>query len=280
MGEEWGKQLAHWGFNVILQGRNRSKLEAVRSSILSAPHPHHAAGDAVDVRLLVCEATVWPNAGLDAGLDEILSDESIRLTVVINNLGTNSGHFPRLDEETQEEMSSVIISNALFPAEVCRRTLPALKRHQPSLLSNVTSIGAWAPPPFVSPYTGTKGFDVSFSRSLYNEMRVDDGASPGGFAPFDVDVCCLAPGQVVSGMHHGPRTLMVPTSAEWTASAIAALKSTWWQPRPPALLIPYRWHYWANVVTSMLPSWVINTIATQVALGLREDYRREQGKNK
>lgn len=52
----------------------------------------------------------------------------------------------------------------------------------------------------LSPYIGTKGFDVSFSRSVYNEMAVEK-------AP--VDVVCMAPGQVVSGMNSGPATIMV-----------------------------------------------------------------------
>lgn len=54
--------------------------------------------------------------------------------------------------------------------------------------------------PSLSPYIGTKGFDVSFSRSVYNEMAVEKA---------QVDVVCIAPGQVVSGMNSGPATIMV-----------------------------------------------------------------------
>ena len=120
IGEEWVLQLAALGFNIIAQGRSRPKLELVRSSIL-ARHP------AIDVRLLVTEATIWPNEPLVKGLTSLLEDTSIRLTIVINNLGTVSTGFPLLEEETSESVAAVITSNAIFPAEVARLSLPSLK---------------------------------------------------------------------------------------------------------------------------------------------------------
>lgn len=260
IGEEWVLQLAALGFNIIAQGRSRPKLELVRSSIL-ARHP------AIDVRLLVTEATIWPNEPLVKGLTSLLEDTSIRLTIVINNLGTVSTGFPLLEEETSESVAAVITSNAIFPAEVARLSLPSLKRHQPSLLCTVTSLGAWNPPPYLSPYAGTKGFDVSFSRSLWNEMAIERQ---------QVDVVCLAPGQVVSGMHKYPPTLMAPLASVWTQSAVNALRSTWWTPRPPPVVIPYRWHYWGQMLGQWSPSWLSDTIARGIASKLKQDYWEEK----
>lgn len=47
---------------------------------------------------------------------------------------------------------------------------------------------------------GTKGFDVAFSRSLRNEMACENA---------NVDVVCMVPGQVQSGMCLEPESLMV-----------------------------------------------------------------------
>lgn len=52
----------------------------------------------------------------------------------------------------------------------------------------------------LSPYGGAKAYMLNFSRSLYNEMACENA---------QVDVVCLAPGQVVSGMNEGPPTAMV-----------------------------------------------------------------------
>jgi 17beta-estradiol 17-dehydrogenase / very-long-chain 3-oxoacyl-CoA reductase len=55
----------------------------------------------------------------------------------------------------------------------------------------------------LSPYCGTKGFDVAFSKSLWNEMQCEK---------VQVDVVCMVPGQVVSGMNLGPPSTMVSIS--------------------------------------------------------------------
>lgn len=259
------------GFNLIIQGRNRSKLEKVKSAILVR------VPEAI-IRLLVTEATIYPNEALTTGLTEMLQAPDVRLTVVINNLGTVSTGLPLLEEETSSTLAQVIISNAFFPAEISRITLPHLKRHQPSLLGVVTSLGAWNPPPFLSPYAGTKGFDVSFSRALWNEMAVERQ---------QVDVVCLAPGQVVSGMHRHPPTLMAPTSEKWTSDAISSLAPlpwwyswsapvSWWTGRPPPVVIPYRWHRWGQRMSEWVPKWFSDNAARAVALGLKQDYKREQ----
>lgn len=140
MGEEWALQLADLGFNVIIQGRSSSKLEKVKSNILER-------SPKCDVILLITEATIYPNPALSQGLSKILKDEEIRLTIVINNLGVVSEGYPRLEDESTEEMAQVIIANTFFPAEVTRITVPYLKKFGPSLLVTVTSMGFKAPPP-------------------------------------------------------------------------------------------------------------------------------------
>jgi len=52
----------------------------------------------------------------------------------------------------------------------------------------------------LSPYCGTKGFDVSFSRSLHNEMICEKR---------QVDIVCMVPGQVSSNMCLEPVSRMV-----------------------------------------------------------------------
>ncbi|PWN44468.1 NAD(P)-binding protein [Ceraceosorus guamensis] len=262
MGEEWALQLAELGFNIIIQGRNRTKLEAVKAQISKrhAAASSRNAGDAVDVRLLVCEATIYPNAGLTDGLAAVLSDSSIRLTVLINNLGVNVTHFPRLEDTRSEEIAEIVIANSFFPAETARICLPHLKRHQPALLVTVTSLGAWATPPYLAPYIGTKGFDVAFSDSLRNE-QISEGTQ--------VDVVCMAPGQVQSGMCNEPVGLMIPTSKDWVTSAIASLRSTWWTPVPAAVIAPWTPHAWGQWFTALAPRCIIGPMSRNIIKDLK-----------
>jgi 17beta-estradiol 17-dehydrogenase / very-long-chain 3-oxoacyl-CoA reductase len=142
MGEEWAYQLAKLGFNVIIQGRNKSKLQVVKEAILTKfKCPVH-------VEILVSEATIYPNGNLTQTLTSLLSEnKDLNLTVVINNLGVQTEGYPRLEDLTSEQMAEVVLANAFFPAEVTRICLPMLKRCTPSLLITVTSIGAYAPTP-------------------------------------------------------------------------------------------------------------------------------------
>lgn len=68
----------------------------------------------------------------------------------------------------------------------------------------------------LSPYMGTKGFDVAFSHSLRSEMLCE-GA--------DVDVVCMVPGQVQSGMCLEPESLMVRIEHAGTAFSLVTLET-------------------------------------------------------
>lgn len=141
MGEEWAYQLAKLGFNVIIQGRNKSKLEVVKEAIL------HKFSCPVTIEILVSEATIYPNGNLTQSLSSLVEKKNLNLTVVINNLGVQTEGYPRLEDLTSEQMAEVVLANAFFPAEVTRICLPKLKKCTPSLLVTVTSIGAYAPTP-------------------------------------------------------------------------------------------------------------------------------------
>ena len=355
MGEEWAYQLAHHGFNVIIQGRNRKKLEIVRETIISRqiykdtpkrrksttkkemvneqtpssktkrkasvkrrkskdqlssttstantnsptflPVPAH-----VQVEILVCEATPYPNAELQEGLDSLLSKKDLRLTIVINNLGVQSEGYPRLEDLTKEEMAGIVIANSLFPAEVTRKCMFNLKQNQPSLLVTVTSIGAWTPTPYLSPYMGTKGFDVAFSHSLRSEM-ICEGEQ--------VDVVCMVPGQVQSGMCAEPVSLMVPTSFDWVRSAVHSLRpggslgtilpfswlappafqpfssskkqspppSSYWT-RPKGVITPWWPHYAGMLVAQYGPTWLLDSVAVKTVKGLKRKHEEIDEKSK
>lgn len=350
MGEEWAYQLAHHGFNLIIQGRNRKKLEVVRETIISRqiykdtpkrrksttkreetdegvqrtpsstrkgsvkrrkskgelksapsnsnttsptflPVPAH-----VQVEILVCEATPYPNAELQEGLDEILSKKEVRLTILINNLGVQSEGYPKLEDLSKEELAGIVIANSLFPAEMTRKCMFKLKQNQPSLLVTVTSIGAWTPTPYLSPYMGTKGFDVAFSHSLRSEMICENE---------QVDVVCMVPGQVQSGMCAEPVSLMVPTSFDWVRSAVSSLRpggslsnilpynwlappafqpsssssskhqtpspSSYWT-RPKGVITPWWPHYAGMLVAQYGPTWLLDSVAVKTVKGLKRKH--------
>ncbi len=118
-----------------------------------------------------------------------------------------------------------------------------------------------------------------------------------------VDIVCMAPGQVISGMHEGEPSAMVPTSEDWVKHAILSLApprhahlpflplslpiprllpaaledAVLGAPRLPALIHPWPAQHYAQAVANWLPAAFSDWIAIQTAFGLRDKYRKKMG---
>ncbi|CAO1633687.1 unnamed protein product [Parajaminaea phylloscopi] len=268
MGQAWATQLASWGFSILLHGRNADKLAEVRRGILSSLEAADGASSsskataAVEIRPVVVDAGLDPpdlsalNEALALGSSTTSGGQSslpLRLRVVINNVGITNEDYPLLEDVSQEEVVKMITLNATFPTLVARMTLPLLKSqaNTPSLIVNVASLGAWAPSPYLSVYSGSKAYNLQFSRSLYNEMVLEDQ---------NVDVVCMAPGTVISGMNDGPVTSMMPLAETWVQSAISSLapSSGWFGSaaftRLPPVIVPWTPHARGLKFLNLLPT--------------------------
>lgn len=137
MGQEWAYQLAALGFNIIIHGRNQSKLDSVKSTITSN-------NSSIQVKTAIADAGACP-----PNLKELIDifKSNLKLTIVINNVGVVSQSYPLLEEVPEEELLAQITTNALFPTLVAQKSLSLLKQNQPSLMVNVASLGAYAPTP-------------------------------------------------------------------------------------------------------------------------------------
>jgi 17beta-estradiol 17-dehydrogenase / very-long-chain 3-oxoacyl-CoA reductase len=157
-----GKALAHelalHGFNVVLHGRNATKLAAVEVT-LRANHPDR------DFRVLVADASHLPCTSCMESSDEkaAVSDTTdttpisisrivqalsdLHLTVLINNAGAPGSpkHLP-LESYAQGMVLGQTNLNCIFPLLLTAALLPQLQNTAPALLLNVGSQGDLCPP--------------------------------------------------------------------------------------------------------------------------------------
>lgn len=140
MGEEWAKQLANLGFNLILHGRSNDKLSTLKSQIQSSTN------NSIDIQSFVSDASQNP-PDLSQLSELLKSQQDLNLTIVINNIGVVGKGYPCLEENEDEEILKMIAGNAVFATMIASKTLASLKKSQPSLMVNITSLGAWAPSP-------------------------------------------------------------------------------------------------------------------------------------
>jgi len=172
IGEEFARQLASHGYDLVLVARRLERLETL-------------AGKLRDVHQVECaafEANLAHRYERDR-LCDALEPEKARLEVLVNNAGFGThGFFHETDLKRELEMIDV---NCAAPVHLTKRVLPwMLERHR-GFVINVASLSAFTPGPVMAMYYASKAFLLSFSEALWEECR-DTG----------VNVLALCPGPV------------------------------------------------------------------------------------
>ncbi|KAJ1941620.1 hypothetical protein FBU59_003450 [Linderina macrospora] len=159
LGREAALELARKKFNVILISRSQDKLDAMATEV-------KALG--VDAKVLAVD---YSNVD-DSKWAEIRSLlESVRVGVLVNNVGT-SYDFPMYVEDVSEERINALVElNMRAMIKMTRFVLPQMKERKSGLILNAGSFAALLPSPFLSIYSGTKGFVKYFTQSLASEVE-------------------------------------------------------------------------------------------------------------
>lgn len=101
-----------------------------------------------------------------AALDKLLTKENPNMSLLINNAGR--GTAISFTKEDMTDMRDTVRLNAEVPVKLTRLCLPYMKRGG---IINVCSAAAFVPLPGLSVYSASKSFLLSFSRSLYWELK-------------------------------------------------------------------------------------------------------------
>jgi short-subunit dehydrogenase len=116
------------------------------------------------------------------------------VTLLVNNAGINGyGSFPRVDVGL---LNKVIALNVTVPTLLTRAAIPGMLARERGAVINVASLLAFAgalppdPLPYRAVYAGTKGYVVTFTRTLAAELAG---------SPVRVQVCC--PGYTATEFH-------------------------------------------------------------------------------
>ena len=236
IGEVFAHELCCQGFNLILHGRNKQKLEKVAASLAKSCPSRQT-------RLFIADASI--PASLDGTVMNIVKD--LKLTVLVNNVGgvghLRAGSFMPLEEGTQEEVEDTINLNVLFTTQLTRILLPTLIRNEPSLMINTGSITSMGMPWLVT-YSASKGFLASFSQALQSEL-LGDGR--------DIRVHYLAAGAFASNAHKVTPDLFTPDGRTLAKEALRRAGSG------PVIMVPHLGHALQAVFLSMLPERLLQT---------------------
>lgn len=181
IGAVYARRLAERGCGLVLVARREQRLEELaqqlRSTADAAVEPVVADLAEDDDRARVAERV----RGEDVGM-------------LVNNAGINGyGPFEQADPELLGKVTSL---NVLTPTLLTRSALPGMLRRGGGAIVNVASLLAFAgalppdPLPHRATYAGTKGYMVTFSRTLAAEL-----------ADTPVRVQALCPGLTATEFH-------------------------------------------------------------------------------
>jgi short-subunit dehydrogenase len=254
------QELCARGFNVILHGRNAAKLQR-RQAELAHEFPAQKTGIlCMDVTEM--DETIDLLAEKVHKITHIAAEPAGRLTVLVNNVGGDSNAYRGLGMLGYPETEANIARNASFMVHATRVLLPLLVQNAPGLVLNISSFASYGMP-YISVYSGTKGFVDSFTRALEAEMKAEGSG---------VEVLGLRVGQVRSaGLDYVKSGLFVPESRTMAAAGLDRVGCG----RP--VVTGYFWHWLQGLSLGIMPRWLMMKI---IIRNIQELRALEEEKNK
>jgi len=252
IGLEYAQQLASHGFNIVLHGRNASKLSHYKT-VLQKNHPSRS------FRAVIADASLSGATSQQQIQGIVKTVENLHLTVLINNIGTgglpDTSSYVTLEDVPPENVDALMNLNARFPAQVTRALLPTLLNNTPALILNMGSMASFGSP-WVTIYSGSKGFNMAFSRSLKAEM-IAEGR--------DIEVLGINTGKVAdAGGHTEKPSLLSPDAKTFAREALRKVGCGW-------NVVPATWPQgmaeWAT--QNIMPEWMSRRVVENAIKVLR-----------
>lgn len=261
IGRAFVEELASHGFNVVLHGRNKDKLQKLRDT-LQAQYPSRS------FQLLIIDAS--DRDSWSAPITDFVSEfekSNARLTVLVNNVGGGARPFYLFEPMGKRPAQSVLAHidmNATFPAVLTHALLPLLSKSQPALILTLSSFAAVFPIQYLGLYSGSKAFNQAWSESLAREME------PEGL---DIEVMTLMLARVLSAVNRGREfdNITVPTSKVFVRAALNKVGCG------KLVVVPYWAHELQILAVKLLPTWLI---AKTVAAGVPDEIAWERRDDK
>jgi 17beta-estradiol 17-dehydrogenase / very-long-chain 3-oxoacyl-CoA reductase len=176
-------QLAQRGFNIVLHGRNETKLDGITQK-LKTQYPQRK------FKTFIINAKAPADAVFDRTV--LSTVEGLDLTTVVHNVGgTPSGRIelPLFDEYSASDCDAWVDINCRFATQLTRLVLPILAKNNPGLMIFISSGVTEMTVPGSSLYTAAKSYIDAFARVLKIEMKMQKK---------DVEIMTLTTGTVAT----------------------------------------------------------------------------------
>ncbi|MET0451661.1 MAG: SDR family oxidoreductase, partial [Mycobacterium sp.] len=159
IGEEFARQFARRGVNLILVARRADKLEELRDRLLES-------SPTLTVDVVAADLS---QPGSAAQLAARVRDLGRNVEILVNNAGVGL-HGDFVDQQAEVNAAQVQL-NCTTLVELTALFMPAMTQARHGLVLNVASTAAFQPTPGMAVYGATKAFVLSFTESLAYETK-------------------------------------------------------------------------------------------------------------
>lgn len=174
IGNGFAHVIARDGINLVITARNETRLKEVKSEL--------EAKYSIKVKIIPRDLA---NPEAPSEIFEILKQEGIVLSVLVNNAGFNV--YGKFEETDLEEEIRMIHLHIAAVTQMTKLFLRQRSLQGENMILNMSSIAGLVPGPLVSVHFATRAYILSFSLALTNELQGSD-----------VHVTCLCPGPTKS----------------------------------------------------------------------------------
>ncbi|MGG1636014.1 SDR family NAD(P)-dependent oxidoreductase [Paenibacillus sp. NRS-1760] len=158
IGEQFARQLAKQGSNLVLVARSKSKLESLASELRKK---YGIKAEVITMDLA--------KEGAPSEIFQQCRILKVDIELLINNAGfATHGLFEEVSGERQHEE---VMLNVAAVVDMTHLFLPDMLRRSSGTVINVASTAGFQPLPYMAVYGATKAFVLSFTQALYWENR-------------------------------------------------------------------------------------------------------------
>ncbi|XVF02633.1 hypothetical protein REPUB_Repub04eG0191500 [Reevesia pubescens] len=247
IGKALAFQLASKGLNLVLVGRNPSKLEATSDDI------RERFGAQIDIRNVVIDLAKSRGEEICKTMEDVIT--GLDIGVLVNNAGLaypGARFFHEVDSELMDSIIKVNIEGATW---ITKAVLPVMMKKKKGAIVNVGSgsSGAICSHPLYTVYAATKAYLAMLSRSINLEYKKNG-----------IDIQCQIPLLVATKMSRLKRASLFIPSAEMYSKA--SLRCIGYE----HLCVPYWPHSLQCSILSALPDSLKDQCIFHYFLGMRK----------
>jgi len=274
IGKATAKQLLSKGFNVLIHGRTPSKASALVDTLQALFPSQRVASVIADFS--------QPTPENISAIPNYIREHNLRVTLFVNNVASTDNMLYLFTDVPPGVTDKYLNIGIVVFTKLCQEVVPLMKEERlggRAMMVNLGSAAAELPTPYLALYAGTKGYMLSFTRTLACEALMT--SSTLTFLYVDVHAVSTAGNST-------PESIVVPSADKFARSLLFEIGRRKHQGKDGrggrggahVIVTPYWGHGLERMMLAVIPASTIEQFAVkrtnETKAMLEEKYKRTE----